>query len=1472
MALLNKIFSSRKKNQKQGYVSFGKNESVSWKPFSFNKDQVRVILFRECDWRGRKLLFDSETVQKTAIETQQVKAKFGSKQKSDKKKKNESFVEITNGFGYQYLRPNQDVTVMGEMIFGSVAMSFKGSAFKVHVLKSPERLMCTKVFQSPGTGHRTKKISDHSLEDSYSSSISSVSDGTLGLLSSSSDLIAGKPGSGPLDVPYADPYPKVQYSSLEADSGFCGDASLQSPSSIGSVGQWPSYTGSITSRNSSGSIDGVSGGSLASLRRRWLRSVSTSLEMACSAGSGLFSSRNSSSSETSSSAGTSQRRTKLGLAMIIALSSGQEKDMETFLLEHMAILESMIERLQLAVDRAYLRKDMFVHLMMEAWEDLCQWLEGLVSAPRPSCPLWMGLGMAPTTLHNNLAYGFLQDLCHLIAALDTKANNFFVSTLITAVLTHHLGWVATVMPDKNTCKSASRNSCSYQLLNSLSRSHPYSALWAQLGDLSGAICSPTKVARTIVTSSSSKQAELVGKIVSCLTYFIRCGALEKHSNISLPPEICVSDTECAFDGSPHASMKSSAVSVSTLTEATSELHLGGTVDYLCKHSKTHHNHADIKSPSPFNNSKCQSSEKSVKIAGGDIINGSKVAESEETAQKKGVARDLFKVKSATTFSCEMTAGNMCSPARAEWDNHDVCSEVKKCDSDNSRAPVITYPQIITSDCNPDPTVQFHRELSTESSRTLTEYSLQSPAALCGMKRSTSFCNRMTSSLAGAASLSSQLDPTSTAIEVLEDSVNNNALHPEVISEKVNRLCRIPAEAVMYHLRKDSLEPKDSSRLMDRVSCERQMSAADTNRPVFQFQTRIPHGKCDSVVSFESHVNNSMYDCADEPDSGIDSHIGSANTKSESVIFVLGDNEELVGLKNNNDEETRTSCVNLSRHEVDKTAMSAVDSNGNIKTVDSDKFSNNYLNSKSTLVSRESCSCTGFTQLVEKERNRKHDCLTSQWNSLCNSEICKVGNQFVGDNSVSGRESEWKTSRKSLSCNDSPFVIPNVKTEFGVSDSVRNWDCDRTSLIDNNCERRVVTVHSSYIELEDEGDCRESRCKNLMRPSKPVTRSQSLSFPLSKKPSSKQSSIYRRHSEYVHHNERYLKNYHSVRFNFERCESVLNNYVDGTGQKKTPEEDEITGARGNFENLKALSEDIDCRQCGSKKVASANVSSKCLLCECESGETHANDSLVKYQAEDSRATYVDADASREGNALFDDYSALSDEDVVTPTGNMTSSVKDDANCQEDMDTFENKTFLELPFPSNRLEDSSNLPVGSGMAASLLGGVTDHYLPDLILHGCIQPVRAWESALRRDLALSARHPPVDQEVSEAVCIVANTDSWDVQLLSSHAYVSDRPGTLGVHVGMSQLVANMLESLLFLWRLHTPIDQCLKHLESKLRELYLRSQAVAEMLLSVDFCDVATLTSALGLEANDIPLLLAVASTHSPQVTQRYGISFR
>lgn len=57
------------------------------KLFAFNAEQVRLVLFRECDFRGRKLLFDSHSIKKVPLN-------------NNEKENTEKFTEISNGFGY----------------------------------------------------------------------------------------------------------------------------------------------------------------------------------------------------------------------------------------------------------------------------------------------------------------------------------------------------------------------------------------------------------------------------------------------------------------------------------------------------------------------------------------------------------------------------------------------------------------------------------------------------------------------------------------------------------------------------------------------------------------------------------------------------------------------------------------------------------------------------------------------------------------------------------------------------------------------------------------------------------------------------------------------------------------------------------------------------------------------------------------------------------------------------------------------------------------------------------------------------------------------------------------------------------------------------------------------------------------------------------------------------------------------------
>ena len=154
----------------------------------------------------------------------------------------------------------------------------------------------------------------------------------------------------------------------------------------------------------------------------------------------------------------------------------------------------------------------------------------------------------------------------------------------------------------------------------------------------------------------------------------------------------------------------------------------------------------------------------------------------------------------------------------------------------------------------------------------------------------------------------------------------------------------------------------------------------------------------------------------------------------------------------------------------------------------------------------------------------------------------------------------------------------------------------------------------------------------------------------------------------------------------------------------------------------------------------------------------------------------------------------------------------------------------------------------------------------------PPTKWEVQLKQDLTISSHCAVLEQSQAENVAIVANVDKWDVRLVSSHSNVLPSNNTANGIVGMSQLIASMLESVQAMYSCGAAEYQCLSFIESKLREIYLHSETLASFLLETEFCSLSTLTTALNLSVNDIPLLMSVASIHSPMITKKYGITFR
>ncbi|XP_065759914.1 folliculin-interacting protein 2 isoform X3 [Muntiacus reevesi] len=438
---------------------------------------------------------------------------------------------------YQYTRPASDVNMLGEMMFGSVAMSYQGSTLKIHYIRSPPQLMVSKVFSARmgsfcGSTNNLQDSFEYINQDPNLGKLN-TNQNNLGPCRTGSNLGAlqgcgGKlpPGAaegGPLRLSRSASFFAAHSTPVDMpsrgqnedrDSGIARSASLSSLL----ITPFPSPSSSTSSSSS--------------YQRRWLRSQTTSLE------NGIIPRRSmdetfSLAEETCSSNPAIVRRKKIAISIIFSLCEKEEaqRNFQDFFFSHFPLFESHMNRLKSAIEKAMiscrkiaessLRVQFYVSRLMEALGEFRGTIWSLYSVPRIAEPVWLAM-MSSTLERTQLCQRFLREFTLLIEQIN---KNQFFAALLTAVLTYHLAWVPTVMPvDHPPIKAFSEKRTS-QLVNMLAKTHPYNPLWAQLGDLYGAIGSPVRLARTVVLG---KQKDLVQRILYVLTYFVRCSELQEN--------------------------------------------------------------------------------------------------------------------------------------------------------------------------------------------------------------------------------------------------------------------------------------------------------------------------------------------------------------------------------------------------------------------------------------------------------------------------------------------------------------------------------------------------------------------------------------------------------------------------------------------------------------------------------------------------------------------------------------------------------------------------------------------------------------------------------------------------------------------------------------------------------------------------------------------------------------------------------
>ncbi|XP_074003386.1 folliculin-interacting protein 2 [Numenius arquata] len=523
----------------------------SWSSSEFDLNEIRLIVYQDCERRGRQVLFDSKAVRKIDEAVVQKMAEDASVKTSAKS------CQASNGNNnisshspsrscvqnkeqipkYQYTRPASDVNMLGEMMFGSVAMSYKGSTLKIHYIRSPPQLMISKVFSArvgsfSGSNNNLQDSFEYINQDPSLGKLSSNQNGlgtcrsgsNLGVLQlCSSKLLHGVSEGGPLRLIRSASFFAAHSTPVDMpsrgqnedrDSGIARSASLSSLL----VTPFPSPSSSSSSSSS--------------YQRRWLRSQTTSLENGIIprwSTEEMFSMAD----ESCSSNPAMVRRKKIAISIIFSLSEKEEaqRNFQDFFFSHFPLFESHMNKLKYAIEKAMIscrkiaessqRVQVYISRVMDALGEFRVTIWNLYSVPRIAEPVWLNM-MSSTLEKNQLCQRFLKEFTFLIEQIN---KNQFFAALLTAVLTYHLAWVPTVMPvDHPPIKAFSEKRTS-QSVNMLAKSHPYNPLWAQLGDLYGAIGSPVRLTRTVIIG---KRKELVQRLLYVLTYFIRCSELQEN--------------------------------------------------------------------------------------------------------------------------------------------------------------------------------------------------------------------------------------------------------------------------------------------------------------------------------------------------------------------------------------------------------------------------------------------------------------------------------------------------------------------------------------------------------------------------------------------------------------------------------------------------------------------------------------------------------------------------------------------------------------------------------------------------------------------------------------------------------------------------------------------------------------------------------------------------------------------------------
>ncbi|KAJ3297936.1 Folliculin-interacting protein 1 [Borealophlyctis nickersoniae] len=442
-------------------------------------------------------------------------------------------------------KQTNNLDLLGEMIFGAVPLASKGVTTKAHYFRTPQpQAMLSKLFTL------SADLDEEDDEDVLAILIAQTERRARSASISSFQSTCSDAQSDVSDLPSRPPSRLGSSYSRSMQTGFGSyfPQSRSRPLSVVSMKDPALYGSSPTPSTISTLTDG--GGSVHYRRRKAQKfNLNDIDEFAGSPGGSNV------SSPVPSPANSIMKkpsRRKLTYAVAVVFDLSGRPQLRDFFFTHYVLIDRHLSRLQRRVAEIVIETlrgrsrsgrqampacsnevlsssalNWFSNAYAIQWDRvLIQEIESfraavcfLYDAPRIQEPVWLDMLTFPGK-RRMYCQTLVSDLCSMLETYDTKQTNFFISTLISSVLAHHLAWTGTVASIINAKEGIEGGKPE--------RHHgtPYNLYLGQLSDVYGSIGIPPKASRTVVISSQC--TDFVKRLLRTLSYFVRCGEIVEH--------------------------------------------------------------------------------------------------------------------------------------------------------------------------------------------------------------------------------------------------------------------------------------------------------------------------------------------------------------------------------------------------------------------------------------------------------------------------------------------------------------------------------------------------------------------------------------------------------------------------------------------------------------------------------------------------------------------------------------------------------------------------------------------------------------------------------------------------------------------------------------------------------------------------------------------------------------------------------